>query len=202
MKIEFVFDIVYPMSYVAFQKLKKNWNEQTASRIELVPIQAVPEIPEQGLNVLDYLTQKYGSVAAQRKLEMTKFAAYSEDIVVDIEHMKRMPNSLLAHQAILTLDNTLDKFALTQALFHALFAQGKDIANREVLKGIIEGIGLDGNHVLRSIQHKDIADHQNELTQYVQKLGAHPIPYFIVDGKISDETFSTQELKTILQQAS
>lgn len=202
MKIEFVFDIVYPMSYVAFQKLKKNWNEQTAARIELVPIQAVPEIPEQGLNVLDYLTQKYGSVAAQRKLEMTKFAAYSEDIVVDIEHMKRMPNSLLAHQAILTLDNTLDKFALTQALFHALFAQGKDIANREVLKGIIEGIGLDGNHVLRSIQHKDIADHQNELTQYVQKLGAHPIPYFIVDGKISDETFSTQELKTILQQAS
>ena len=56
MKIEFVFDIVYPMSYVAFQKLKKNWNEQTASRIELLPIQAVPEIPEQGLNVLEYLT--------------------------------------------------------------------------------------------------------------------------------------------------
>lgn len=202
MKIEFVFDIVYPMSYVAFQKLKKNWNEQSAARIELVPIQAVPEIPEQGLNVLDYLTQKYGSVAAQRKFEMIQFAAYSEDIVVDIEHMKRMPNSELAHQAILTLDNILDKFALTQALFHALFAQGQDIANRDVLKGIIEGIGLNGNHVLRSIQHKDIADYQNELTQYVQKLGAHPIPYFIVDGQISDETFSTQALKAILQQAS
>ncbi len=202
MKIEFVFDIVYPMSYVAFQTLKKNWNEQTAARIELIPIQAVPEIPEQGLDVLNYLTQKYGSVEANRKLEMTKFAAYTEDIVVDIEHMKRMPNSQLAHQAILALDNTLDQFALTQALFHALFAHGKDIANRDVLKDIIEGIGLDGSHVLRSIQHKEIADQQHELTQYVHKLGAHPIPYFIVDGKISDETFSTQVLKQILQQAS
>ena len=134
MKIEFVFDIVYPMSYVAFQKLKKNWNEQTSSHIELLPIQAVPEIPEQGLNVLEYLTEKYGSTAAQRKLEMTKFAAYSEDIEVNIEHMKRMPNSRLAHQAILALENTLDKFALTQALFHAIFAHGKDISDAEVLK--------------------------------------------------------------------
>lgn len=130
---------------------------------------------------------------------MTKFAAYSEDVVVDIEHMKRMPNSKLAHQAILALDNTLDQFALTQALFHALFAHGKDIANPEVLKQIIEGIGLDGAHLLRSIQHKDIADHQQEVTRYVKSFGGHPIPYFIVDGKISDETFSTQELKKILQ---
>ena len=202
MKIEFVFDIVYPMSYVAFQKLKKNWNQQTASRIELLPVQVVPEIPEQGLDIQAYLTEKYGSVAAQKKLEMTKFAAYSEDIVVDIEHMKRMPNSQLAHQAILALDNILDQFALTQALFHALFAHGQDIANPEIVKNIIEGIGLDGTHVLRSIQHKDIADHQHEVTRYVQSLGAHPIPYFVVDGKISDETFSTLELKQILQQAS
>lgn len=202
MKIEFVFDIVYPMSYVAFQKLKKNWNDQNASRIELIPVQIVPEIPEQGLDVLDYLTQKYGSAEATRKLKMTKFAAYSEDIVVDIEHMKRMPNSQLAHQAILALDNTFDQFALTQALFHALFAHGKDISNLEVLKEIIEGVGLDGSHVIRSIQHKEIADQQYELTKYVQSLGAHPIPYFIVDGKISDETFSTQELKKMLQQAS
>lgn len=202
MKIEFVFDIVYPMSYIAFQKLKKNWNQQTASRIELLPIQAVPEIPEQGLDIFKYLTEKYGSVAAQRKLEMTKFAAYSEDVVVDIEHMKRMPNSMLAHQAILALDNTLDQFALTQALFHALFAHGQDIAQPEVLRQIIEGIGLDGSHVLRSIQHKDIADRQHDVTRYVQSLGAHPIPYFIVDGQISDETFSIQELKKILPQAS
>lgn len=202
MKIEFVFDIVYPMSYVAFQKLKKNWNEQTSSHIELLPIQAVPEIPEQGLNVLEYLTEKYGSTAAQRKLEMTKFAAYSEDIEVNIEHMKRMPNSRLAHQAILALDNTLDKFALTQALFHAIFAHGKDISDAEVLKNIIEGIGLDGNHVLRSIQHKEIADHQREITKYVQSLGKHPIPYYIINGEISDESFSTQKLKDLLRQAS
>lgn len=202
MKIEFVFDIVYPMSYVAFQKLKKNWNEQTASRIELLPVQVVPEIPEQGLNILEYLTEKYGSKEAQRKLEMTKFAAYSEDIEVNIEHMKRMPNSQLAHQAILALDNTLDKFALTQALFHAIFAHGKDISNPEILRDVIEGIGLDGSHVLRSIQHKDIADHQYEVTKYVQSHGKHPIPYFIVDGQISDESFSTQELKHLLLQAS
>lgn len=202
MKIEFVFDIVYPMSYVAFQKLKQNWNEHTATRVELLPIQIVPEIPEQGLDVLKYLTEKYGSVAANRKLEMTKFAAYSEDIIVNIEHMKRMPNSQLAHQAILALDNTLDQYALTQALFHALFAHGKDIADVRILKDIIEGIDLDGTKVLRSIQHKEIADYQHELTKYVKSLGKHPIPYYIVDGVINDQTFSTQELRQMLLRAS
>ena len=198
MKIEFVFDIVYPMSYVAFQKLKKNWNEQNASKIELLPIQMAPEIPETGLNVLQYLRDQYGTTEANRKFEMAKFAAYSEDIEINIEHMTCMPNSQLAHQAILALDNILDQFALTQALFHALFMHGKDISNRAVLQDIIEGIGLNGQHVLRSIQHKEIPDKQIELTQYIQNIGRHPIPYYLVNGTVYDQTFSTTELRQLL----
>ena len=202
MKIEFVFDIAYPMSYVAFEKLKQHWNQATANKIELLPVQVLPEIPEQGLNVYEYLTQRYGSKEANRKLEMAKFAAYSEDLTIDIEYMKRMPNSRLAHQAILALDNVFDQYALTQAIFHALFAHGKDIADPQVLKQIIEGMGLDGSKVLRSIQHKEIADKQAEITYYVHSLGKHPTPYYVIDGAIQDESFSTLELKKLLLQAS
>ena len=138
MEIEFVFDIVYPMSYVAFQKLKKNWNEYTAYKVELIPIQAVAEIPEQGHNILQYLTDKYDSTATKRKLDKGKFAAYSEDILIDIEHMKRMPNSQLADQAILALEHSFDQLALTQALFHALFAHGKDISNQRFKKVLLK----------------------------------------------------------------
>lgn len=198
MKIEFVFDIVYPMSYVAFEKLKQHWNQPMAKKIELLPVQVLPEIPEQGLDVYQYLTERYGTKEAYRKLDMAKFAAYSQDLTVDIEHMKRMPNSRLAHQAILALDNIFDQFALTQALFHAIFAHGKDIANPEVLKQIIEGMGLDGTKVLRSIQHKEIADKQTEITHYVQGFGKHPTPYYIVDGEIWDKTFDTLELKDLI----
>ncbi|OTG87295.1 DsbA family oxidoreductase [Acinetobacter sp. ANC 3832] len=201
MKIEFVFDIAYPMSYVAFEKLKQHWNQPTARKIELLPIQVLPEIPEEGLNVYQYLTEKYGSKEANRKLDMAKFAAYSEDLTVDVEHMKRMPNTQLAHQAILALDNNFDQYALTQALFHALFAHGKDIANPEVIKEIIEGVGLDGNKVLRSIPHKEIADKQIEITKYVKSFGLHPTPYYIVDGEIWDQSFSTLELRQLILQA-
>lgn len=200
MKIEFVFDIVYPMSYVAFEKLKQHWNQPTAKKIELLPVQVLPEIPEQGLDIYQYLTEKYGTKEANRKLDMAKFAAYSQDLTVDIEHMKRMPNSRLAHQAILALDNVFDQFALTQALFHAFFAHGKDIANPEVLKQVIEGMGLDGNKVLRSIQHKEVADKQAEITHYVQSFGKHPTPYYLVDGEIWDKTFDTLELKELITQ--
>ncbi|ENW00358.1 hypothetical protein F938_01002 [Acinetobacter bereziniae LMG 1003 = CIP 70.12] len=200
MKIEFVFDIVYPMSYVAFEKLKQHWNQPTAKKIELLPVQVLPEIPEQGLDIYQYLTEKYGTKEANRKLDMAKFAAYSQDLTVDIEHMKRMPNSRLAHQAILALDNVFDQFALTQALFHAIFAHGKDIANPEVLKQVIEGMGLEGNKVLRSIQHKEVADKQAEITHYVQSFGKHPTPYYLVDGEIWDKTFDTLELKELITQ--
>ena len=202
MKIEFVFDIAYPMSYVAFEKLKQHWNQATATKIELLPVQVLPEIPLEGINVYEYLTERYGSKEANRKLEMAKFAAYSEDLTIDIEHMKRMPNSRLAHQAILALDNVFDQYALTQAIFHALFTHGKDISDTVVLKDIIEAMGLDGSKVLRSIQHKEIADKQAEITRYVQSFGQHPTPYYIVDGEIQDESFSTLELKRLLLQAS
>ena len=198
MKIEFVFDIVYPMSYVAFEKLKKHWDQATANKIELLPVQVLPEIPEEGLNVYQYLTERYGSKEANRKLDMAQFAAYSEDLTVDVEHMKRMPNSRLAHQAILALNNNFDKFALTQAIFHAVFSHGKDISNPEVMRSIIEGMGLDGTKILRSIQHQEIADKQAEITQYVQSFGKHPTPYYIVDGQIQDESFSTLDLKKLL----
>ena len=198
MKIEFVFDIAYPMSYVAFQKLKKHWNESSAKKIELIPFQAVPEIPEQGLDILQYLTERYGSAEAYRKFDMAKSAAYGEDLIVDIEHMKRMPNSKLAHQAILALDNTFDQYALTQALFHALYAHGKDIANPEVLQQIIEGMGLDGAKVLRSIQHKEIADKQTEQARYIKSFGQYPTPFYLVDGEIWDKTFDTLELKQLI----
>lgn len=198
MKIEFVFDIVYPMSYVAFEKLKKHWDQATANKIELLPVQVLPEIPEEGLDIYQYLTEKYGAHEANRKLDMAKFAAYSEDLTINIEYMKRMPNSKLAHQAILALHNNFDQFALTQAIFHAVFSHGKDISNPEILKNIIEGMGLDGSKVLRSIQHQGIEDKQADITQYVKSFGQHPTPYYIVDGQIQDESFSTLELKRLL----
>lgn len=198
MKIEFVFDIVYPMSYVAFEKLKQHWNEPSARKIELLPVQVLPEIPEEGLDVVDYLTKRYGSAEAYRKLDMAKSAAYGEDIEVNLEHMRRMPNSQLAHQAILALNNTFDQYAVTQAIFHAIFAHGKDVSNPDVLKEVIEGAGLNGSKVLRSIAHKEVADKQRDITQYVQSFGKHPTPFYIVDGQIWDKTFDTLELKQLL----
>ena len=203
MKIQFVFDIAYPMSYVAFEKLKKYWNQKTTAQVELLPVQILSATPDEGLNVYQYLTEKYGTKEADRKLDLVKFAAYSQDLVLDLEHLKLLSNSNLAHQAILALDSILDQYALTQAIFHARFAHGKDIANQEVLKNIIEGIGLDGSKVLRSIQHKEISDKQVELSKYVQSLGTHATPFYVVDGKVIDgetwdESFDTLVLQKIL----
>lgn len=58
MKIQFVFDIAYPMSYVAFEKLKKYWNQKTTAQVELLPVQILSATPDEGLNVYQYLTEK------------------------------------------------------------------------------------------------------------------------------------------------
>lgn len=87
MKIEFVFDIAYPMSFVAFEKLKKYWSQSPTTKIELLPVQILPETPEEGLNVYQSLTEKYGTKEADRKLDLVKFVAYSQDLTVDKEHI-------------------------------------------------------------------------------------------------------------------
>jgi hypothetical protein len=37
-----------------------------AKKIELLPVQVLPEIPEQGLDVYQYLTERYGTKEANR----------------------------------------------------------------------------------------------------------------------------------------
>ena len=67
MKIEFVFDVVYPFSYIAFQQLKKTWGDEHLHQVELLPVKMLPEISNDGINILQYLTDKYGTSAAYKK---------------------------------------------------------------------------------------------------------------------------------------
>ena len=199
MKIEFVFDVVYPFSYIAFQQLKKTWDEPNIHHVELVPVKMVPEISNDSLDILQYLKDKYGTEAAYKKLDQVKFAAYEQDLVIDLDHMKHMPNSTLAHQAILAVDHRFDQFALTQAIFHAIFTKGSDISNPEIMKEIIDGIGLDSTKIMRNIQTKDTTEQLEDIHQRIMSLPTHPTPYYLVDGEIYEHDGSFSALQNLLK---
>ena len=201
MKIEFVFDVVYPFSYIAFQQLKKIWGDEHLHQVELLPVKMLPEISNDGINILQYLTDKYGTSAAYKKLDQVKFSAYEQDLVIDLDHMKHMPNSTLAHQVILAVDHHLDRFALTQAIFHALFVKGLDISNIEVMKKIIDGVGLDPTKIIRNIQIKDTTQQLKEIYQRIMLLPMHPIPYYLVDGHFYELDGSTLALHKLLNKS-
>ena len=199
MKVEFVFDVVYPFSYIAFQQLKKTWDEPHFHQVELLPVKIAPEISDEGIDILNYLKEKYGTDAAYKKLDEVKTAAYGQELVLNLEHMKHMPNSTLAHQAILAVDHRFDRFALTQAIFHAVFIHGADISDIEVMKKIIDGVGLDSAQVLRNIKIKNTAEKIEEIQNRISQLPAHPIPYYLVNNEIHELDGSTTALNQLLK---
>lgn len=199
MKIEFVFDVVYPFSYIAFEQLKKTWDEPHLHHVELLPVKMLPEISNEGLAILEYLKEKYGTDAAYKKLDQVKFAAYEQDLVIDINHMKYMPNSMLAHQAILAVEHRFDQFALTQAIFHAIFIKGLDISKPEIMKNIIDGISLDATKIMRNIQTKDTTQQLEKNYQRIMSLPTHPTPYYLVNDEIYDHDGSFSALQKLLK---
>ncbi|MFC6052274.1 disulfide bond formation protein DsbA [Acinetobacter sp. Ac_877] len=199
MKIEFVFDVVYPFSYIAFQQLKKTWDQPNLHQVELLPVKMLPEISNDGLDILKYLKDKYGTDASSKKFDEVKFAAYEQDLVIDLEHMKHMPNSTLAHQAILAVDHRFDQFALTQAIFHANFVRGLDISKPEIMKEIIDGAGLDATKILRNIHTKDTVQQLQDIQQRIALLPSHPTPYYLVDDEIYELDGSTSALQNLLK---
>jgi predicted DsbA family dithiol-disulfide isomerase len=82
---------------------------------------------------------------------------------------------------------------LVNALFHAYFEINEDISSKEVLARIAAEVGLfksqeEGMEFLKSGKQGSLVDKEVEYNQY--RRGISGVPHFIIDGKISTNTFS------------
>jgi predicted DsbA family dithiol-disulfide isomerase len=146
--IEIASDVVCPWCYIGKRRLEKaleSLQGEVEVRIEWLPFQLNPGMPEGGMARADYRRQKFGSVEKGRALDArVAQEGAGEGIAFAFDRMQRTPNTSAAHQLIDLAQRQGKGNAVVDALFRAYFEEASDIGDPAVLNGIAEGAGVSG----------------------------------------------------------
>lgn len=115
-----------------------------------------------------------------------RYTAWIEDLAAEVDLEMDGPdvgvNSNLALRgALYAREQGAETFeAYNDAVLEAIWSQGQDIGDREVLAGIVEGVGLDPDAFFEAIAHHSY-QHRLDLIDKAaeEKLGVKRVPTFV-----------------------
>ncbi len=175
--IEIASDVVCPWCYIGKRRLEKALaalDGEVEARIEWLPFQLNPGMPEGGMARADYRRQKFGSLEKGRALDArVAQEGAGEGIAFAFERMQRTPNTVAAHRLIDLAQKQGKGNEVVDALFRAYFEDAKDIGDPAVLQSIAALAGVTG-HPDEKI-FKDVRDKEERVRDY----GISGVPTFI-----------------------
>jgi predicted DsbA family dithiol-disulfide isomerase len=177
--IEVASDVVCPWCYIGKRRLEKaleSLKGEVEARIEWLPFQLNPGMPEGGMARADYRRQKFGSVEKGRMLDArVAQEGAGEGIAFAFDRMQRTPNTVAAHRLIDLAQKQGKGNAVVDALFRAYFEEARDIGDPAVLQAIADAAGVAG-----SADQAIVAEVQ-EKEERVRDYGISGVPTFIFD---------------------
>ncbi len=177
--IEVASDVICPWCYIGKRRLEKaleSLQGEVEARIEWLPFQLNPDMPQGGVPRTEYRRAKFGSIEKGRALDArVAQEGAGEGIAFAFERMQRTPNTVAAHRLIDLAQSQGKAGAVVEALFRAYFEEASDIGDAAVLDGIAERAGVSGWR-----EEKDGTKVMQKEAR-VRDLGISGVPTFIFD---------------------
>ena len=181
MLIEIASDVVCPWCYIGKRRLEKALAQlggEVETRIEWLPFQLNPAMPDGGMARADYRRAKFGSLERGRALDArVAQEGAGEGIAFAFERMQRTPSTAAAHRLIDLAQAQGKADPVVDALFHAYFEEALDIGNEKVLAGIARKFTVDAWP--GGADSKRVSENEER----VRELGISGVPTFIFDRK-------------------
>jgi predicted DsbA family dithiol-disulfide isomerase len=187
-KIDIVSDIVCPWCTIGFKRLEKaiialDIEDQVA--ITWQPFELNPNMPVQGQNVTEHISEKYGATLEQQKASkknMTEVGA-ELDFKFDYFDEMRMINTFDAH-ILLEYAGTFDKQTELKMRFTtAFFSERKDVSNRDVLKQALLDVGLNAEEGISKLENETARNEIRTKQAYWKSLGVNAVPTIVFNRK-------------------
>jgi predicted DsbA family dithiol-disulfide isomerase len=186
-KIDVVSDVVCPWCYIGKRRLEKAIDQlkgQVDVEVEFHPFELNPDMPMEGKNQKQHLTDKFGSEERYRQItnNVTKVAA-EEGLKFNFDKQEVSPNTRDAHRIIRYSKSEGKQAAVKEAFMKAYFEEGIDLSKKENLLAIATRAGLD-NMKVSSLLYSDEGHVEVELGERMNsQRGISGVPYFIINNK-------------------
>ncbi len=179
--IEIASDVICPWCYIVKRRLEKaleSLKGEVEVRIQWLPFQLNPDMPEQGVARAEYRRAKFGSVEKGQALDArVAQEGAGEGIAFAFDRMQRTPNTIAAHKLIDLAQSQGKAGPVVDALFRAYFEEARDIGDAEVLAGIAKAAGVENWPA--GVNAPQVAEQEER----VRDLGISGVPTFIFDKK-------------------
>lgn len=150
-------------------------------RIEWHPFQLNPDMPKEGADHVEYLAAKFGGKqrAIQAMLQVAEHAKKA-GAEIDMEKVKRLPNTLDAHRLIHWAGIEGKQTPMVARLFRAHWRDGEDIGDHATLARLAGEVGLDVGAVARLLASDADAGDIASRDYDARKKGVTAVPTFLI----------------------
>lgn len=183
-KIDIVSDIVCPWCTIGYKRLEKAINElgiQDQIEIEWQPFELNPNMPAEGQNVNEHITEKYGSTTEQQNQskQMMTEAGAELGFTFDYFDEMRMVNTFEAHVLLEYAKEFGKQTELKMCLTTAFFSERKDVSKRDILKQALVDVNLNAEKGLAMLDNELAKSDVRAQQARWKSLGVNSVPTFV-----------------------
>lgn len=182
-RLDIISDVACPWCYIGKAYLDRALEARPDHpfQIEWHPYQLNPELPPEGMDRIEFLKARFGSIDNIMKVhEPLLEHAEKAGVTFDLPAIERAANSFDAHRLIHWAGLEGRQTLMVSALFKAYWRDGRDIGNPDVLADIASEAGLDRALIARLLAgDSDRAELAQRMVHSRQK-GVQAVPTFIL----------------------
>jgi predicted DsbA family dithiol-disulfide isomerase len=150
-------------------------------QIEWHPFQLNPDLPVGGADRRAYLEAKFGGQTnAVQVYARVMQAAEDAGVEINLDRIKRQPNTLDAHRLIHWAGLEGRQTAVVSALFRAYFRDGRDIGDAGTLADIGESAGMDRALTSRLLATDADRDLIAARDRHARERGIDAVPTYLI----------------------
>ena len=188
LKIDFVSDVSCPWCAIGLKSLQQaaaRLNGEVELDMHFQPFELNPNMPREGQDITEHLTQKYGSTPEQMAGAREMIRARGADLgfIFDMGLRGRIYNTFDAHRLLHWAEAEGKQLALKEALFKAYFTEGKNPGDHAVLKQAAQDVGLDAERAGQILASDEYAALVRDKESFYQSNGIHAVPAVIVNER-------------------
>ncbi|MCL5246942.1 DsbA family oxidoreductase [Cellulophaga sp. 20_2_10] len=187
-KIDVVSDVVCPWCAIGYKRLEQAIKElgvEDKIELEWQPFQLNPNMPAEGQDVEEHITEKYGSTPEQQKESQERMTDFGAELDFKFDYFKgmRMVNTFDAHVLLEYAKEQGKQTELKLRLMNSFFGERKDVSNREILKQELEAIGLNATEAFALLDHEEARTKVRSEEEYWKSLGVNSVPTVVFNRK-------------------
>ncbi|MFC4100473.1 DsbA family oxidoreductase [Paenibacillus xanthanilyticus] len=184
MQIDFYYDLFCPWCRIGHKYLLEaidRWHAQGGEKFSLAyrAYQLDPTLPPEGMPFRHAAHGKAGEA-----LRQVAAAGEAAGLPLRFELITRMPNTRLAHRFVALLPEPL-KAGAVEALFRAVFEEGRDIAALAEIEAIAASLGADAIAVIEALERGEGEDRVATDGAVAARLGVKGGPLFVFGSRFA-----------------